>query len=76
MMQALAAHGIRADLVVGSSVGAMNCAFYAGTPTLEGMTQLAEIGRNLRRRDVFSISVGTLLGFLWGQDFLISAGGI
>ena len=28
MMQALAAHGVTADLVVGSSVGAMNGAYY------------------------------------------------
>jgi NTE family protein len=35
MMQALAEHGVVADMVVGSSVCAMNGAYYAGTPTLE-----------------------------------------
>ena len=33
MMQSLASHGISADMVVGSSVGAINGAFYAGDPT-------------------------------------------
>ena len=34
MMHSLAAHGISADMVVGSSVGALNGAYYAGDPTL------------------------------------------
>jgi NTE family protein len=76
MMQALAIHGITADFVVGSSVGAMNCAFYAGTPTLEGTRQLARIWGSLRRRDVFPVSLSALFGFIWRRDFLISAGGI
>ena len=33
MLQSLAAHGVAADMVVGSSVGALNGAFYAGDPT-------------------------------------------
>src|SRR5262249_8171139 len=30
MLHVLAAHGIAADMVFGSSVGALNCAYYAG----------------------------------------------
>ena len=37
MMHSLAAHGISADMVVGSSVGALNGAYYAGDPTLKGV---------------------------------------
>ena len=76
MMQALAAHGVAADLVVGSSVGAMNCAYYAGTPTSEGVKRLAEIWRSLRRQDVFPVSLRMVFGFLWRRDFLISHSGI
>src|SRR4051812_49372992 len=36
MMHSLAAHGIFPDMVVGSSVGAINGAYYAGDPTLKG----------------------------------------
>ena len=43
MLHSLAAHGITADMVVGSSVGALNGAFDAGDPTLEGVEKLAAI---------------------------------
>ena len=42
MLHSLAAHGISADMVVGSSVGALNGAFYAGDPTLKGVERLAD----------------------------------
>jgi len=76
MMHALAAHGVVADMVVGSSVGALNGAYYAGVPTLDGVKHLADIWRGLRRQDVFPVSVRTLLGFLWRRDFLISHDGV
>jgi NTE family protein len=76
MMHSLAKHGITADMVVGSSVGAINGAFYAGNPTLRGVQQLEHIWRGLHRRDVFPITWRTLLGFLWRRDFLIPHDGI
>jgi len=76
MLHALAAHGIVADMVVGSSVGALNGAFYAGDPTLGGVERLATIWRGLRRRDVFPMSWRTVLSFLWRRDFLIPHDGI
>ena len=76
MMHALAANGIVADMVVGSSVGALNCAYYAGAPTLDGVKRLEAIWRDLRRGDVFPVSLRTMLGFLWRRDFLISNEGI
>ena len=47
MMHSLAAHGVSADMVVGSSVGALNGAYYAGDPTLKGVLQLETIWRGL-----------------------------
>ena len=76
MMHSLAAHGIAADMVVGSSVGALNGAYYAGDPSLEGVLQLEKIWRGLRRHDVFPVTWRTLLGFLWRRDFLIPHDGI
>jgi NTE family protein len=76
MLHSLAAHGITADMVVGSSVGALNGAFYAGDPTLEGVKKLGDIWRSLRRQDVFPMSWRTVLSFLWRRDFLISHDGI
>jgi NTE family protein len=76
MMQSLAKHGVHADMVVGSSVGALNGAYYAGDPTLDGVKRLAEIWRGLRRGDVFPITWHTLFDFLWRRDFHIPNDGI
>ena len=76
MMHSLAAHGISADMVVGSSVGALNGADYAGDPTLKGVLQLETIWRGLQRHDVFPVTWRTLLGFIWRRDFLITHDGI
>jgi len=76
MMHSLAAHGISADMVVGSSVGALNGAYYAGDPTLKGVLQLETIWRGLQRHDVFPVTWRTLLAFLWRRDFLIPHDGI
>jgi NTE family protein len=76
MMQSLAKHGIAADMVVGSSVGALNGAYYAGDPTLKGILHLATIWRRLQRHDVFPITWRTLLGFFWRRDFLVPHDGI
>jgi NTE family protein len=76
MMHALAANGIIPDMVVGSSVGALNGAYYAGNPTLKGVSQLETIWRSLRRADVFPLTFRTLLGFVWRRDFLITHDGI
>jgi NTE family protein len=76
MLQSLVAHGLTADMVVGSSVGALNGAFYAGDPTVKGIERLAKIWRGLTRQDVFPMSFWTLLIFLWRRDFLISHDGV
>jgi NTE family protein len=76
MLHSLAARGISADMVVGSSVGALNGAYYAGNPTLKGVLQLETIWRGLTRHDVFPVTWRTLLGFLRRRDFLIPHDGI
>ena len=76
MLHSLVAHGILPDMVVGSSVGALNGAFYAGDPTLGGVERLASIWRGLQRHDVFPVTWRTLLGFVWRRDFLIPHDGI
>jgi NTE family protein len=76
MLHSLATHGIAADMVVGSSVGALNGAYYAGNPTLEGTEHLEAIWRGLRRRDVFPINWATVLGFLVRRKFLVEPDGL
>jgi NTE family protein len=75
-LRALVAHGLKPDMVVGSSVGAMNAAYYAGAPSLEGVERLTRIWRNLRRGDVFPLSWRTALGFARRRDFLVGSEGL
>ena len=76
MLLALAEQGVVADFVVGSSVGAMNAAYYAADPTLKTVERLADIWRDIRRQDVFPITLRTLAGFIWRRDFLVSQDGV
>ena len=50
---ALLEHGIRPDLIVGTSVGALNGAALAADPTPDGARRLAESWRHVRAADVF-----------------------
>ena len=63
-------------MVFGSSVGALNGAHYAGTPTIEGIRQLESIWRGLRRRAVFPVTWRTLLSFVRRRDFLVASEGL
>lgn len=76
MLRALLAHGLKADMVVGSSVGAINGAYFAGDPTSEGVEKLVQLWRGIQRRDVFPVSWRTLLMFAWRRDFLVSQDGL
>ena len=76
MLHALVEHGVRADFVVGSSVGAINGAYFAGNPTLDGVVQLKRLWLGIRRSDVFPVSWRAAAGFLWRRDFLLSSAGL
>jgi NTE family protein len=56
MLQALADRGIRPDLLIGTSAGAVNAAFVAGPGVWpDGLGELAQVWTELRRGDVFPI---------------------
>ncbi len=73
MVHALYERGIAPDLLVGTSVGALNAAFLASRPaTVATAQQLAVIWRGLRRSDIFPLRPATLIGGLAGRrDHLI-----
>jgi NTE family protein len=73
MMRALLEHGIGADLVVGSSVGAVNAAYFAGNPTLEGLSELEAIWRRLRRSDILCLDWRGLFGIRVQRGHLFSS---
>jgi NTE family protein len=75
MLQALAERGIAPDLVVGSSVGALNGAWVAGHPGTP-VAELAAVWRAIRRADVFPLSVRGTLGLLGRRNHLVSPAGL
>ena len=73
MLRALTARGIVPDLVVGSSVGAINGAFFAGDPTPDGVEALDSVWRAIRQGDVFPMDPrAAVLGLLGRRDHLVS----
>lgn len=76
MLRALIEHGIKPDLVVGSSVGAINAAYFAGEPTLEGLEGLERIWRNLNRTDVLPLNWRGIFGLLKRGNHLVSSDGL
>ncbi len=76
MLRELLAHGVAPDLVVGSSVGAINGAHLAGSPTAEGVARLEAIWRGLRRHDVFPVTLRSLVGLIGRRNYVVDPRGI
>jgi NTE family protein len=53
MLRALSERGIVPDLLVGTSIGAVNAAAFAGAPTIEGVYLAADLWRRIAAEDVF-----------------------
>jgi NTE family protein len=51
MLRALAERGVRPDIILGTSVGAINGALFAGDPTPAGVERLAELWREANLTD-------------------------
>lgn len=67
MLKALHGAGIVPDLVVGASVGAINAAYFAGTPDAEGIERLEKLWSGVRREDVFPFTYLRALACLLGH---------
>src|SRR5690349_24096312 len=74
MLRALYERGIAPDLIVGTSVGAVNGAFIAERPqTAESADELAEVWRNIDRNQDFPLNPVTgFLDFFGLKDHLVS----
>lgn len=64
MLHALLERGIIPDLVVGSSVGALNGALVAADPSMEMIQRMSQVWGGLNRSDVFSGSLLSLISNL------------
>jgi len=78
MIRALYEREIAPDLVLGTSVGAVNGAFIASRPaTAETARELASVWRNVGQRQVFPLNPLTgFFGFFGVRDHLISDSGL
>lgn len=69
MLQALHAHGVRPDLLVGTSAGAVNAAWVAGHGlAADSLDQLAGVWAGLRRSDIFPVEARQVLRGLTGRS--------
>ena len=77
MLRALLEWGELPSFVVGASAGALNAAFFAGDPTLNGIRRLGDVWRSVRRRDVFPINLASLVSGLLGRTgYLVDPRGL
>jgi NTE family protein len=68
MLQALYERGVTADLLVGTSVGALNAAFIASRPqTPQTARELASVWCGIERADAFPVSLRAMVGGLAGH---------
>lgn len=76
MLRALAAVGLRPDLIVGASAGAINGAHFAAQPTPEGVSRLEQVWRGIRRRDVMPLGLRDLWRIAWRRDHMVDPSGL
>jgi len=76
MLRALLESGVRPDMVVGSSVGAINGAYFAGDPTSAGIFRLERLWCSLKRSDIFPWTWRRLFSFICGRGHLVTSDGL
>lgn len=67
MLRALTSRGVRPDMVVGASAGALNGAYYAARPDAEGIEELARLWLSVSGHDVYPLSGPEALRTLAGN---------
>jgi NTE family protein len=67
MLQALLESGISPEVIVGSSVGALNGAFMAGQPDLARAESLAKLWTGIRRKDIFPFALRRIISGALGR---------
>ena len=76
MLRALAENGMVPDFVVGTSVGALNSAYYSAAADPAGVARLEIIWRGLRRQDVFPTGLSWLAQLIWRGNASIATSGL
>ena len=68
MLRALREAGIRPDVIVGSSAGALNAVAFAQDPSAAGLEELRQRWIRVHRHDVFPVQPGPLFAGLSGRS--------
>jgi NTE family protein len=76
MLRVLVAAGEMPDFVVGASAGAINGAYFASEPTAAGVARLETLWCRLTRRELFPVTLGSLLGVFRRRDYLVESIGL
>ncbi len=76
MLKALVAHGLQPDFVVGASAGAINGAYAAARPDVEGIRELERLWTTTKRHDIFPFNTRTLTRLIIKRDFLLETGAL
>jgi NTE family protein len=76
MLRELVRYGLRPDLVVGSSVGAINGAYFAADPSAAGVASLERIWTGLEQNDVFPLTAVSVLRLLSRRTNLVNPGNL
>jgi NTE family protein len=76
MLKALAAVGMRPDLVVGASAGAINGAHFAGDPSAGGVARLEQVWRTIARRDVMPLGLRDLIRIALRREYMVDPSGL
>lgn len=76
MLKSLLAHGVKPDIVVGASAGAINGAYIAGRPDVQGVAELERLWLTTQRSDIFPLKLSTFVRLLVKRDFLLDPAGL
>jgi NTE family protein len=76
MLAELIANGLRPDLIVGVSAGALNGAFLAFDPTMAMVERMVALWTGVRTRDVLGLSLGSLLALIGLRSHFAHARGV
>ena len=76
MLRELLAWGEAPAFVVGASAGAINGAYFAALPTLDGVAKLEQIWRGMKRRDLFPFNLRSVVSLLTRGAHLVDSGGL
>lgn len=76
MLRALVAHGVLPDFVVGASVRALNGMYFCCVPSTADLARLEGIWCELRRWDVFPVTLRRILGMFFDSASLVDPCGL